>query len=116
MRQMIKAALAASAILLTVGPASGGARGTTVLIAPQQTVELPRHQAVIVSRPFLHHRELFIPPGVAVPSVFVPFRAFHRGFGHVIVFVDPANSVVWPSGFWCWSGTAWAWIPQTIAW
>lgn len=92
-------------------------RGPTVVVAPQQTFILPNHQAVIVAEPFpVVQRPFFIPGGVVVPVAFVPFRAFHHRLGHVIVFINPATAVVWPSAFWWRSGGAWAWVPQTIVW
>ena len=89
MKHIIATALTATALLLSVEPAHGlgrmGAttgRGTSVVVAPQQTFLISNHQAVIVPRPFLFpQRGFFISAGVAAPSGFVAFRTFHqRGF------------------------------------
>jgi hypothetical protein len=120
MKHIVTATLTVSALLLAVVPAIGGGgvagmggHGTRVLVAPQQTVVVSPQEAVITPRPFLVvQREAFVPAGVVVPGTFAAFRGFHHRFGHVIVFVDPRTGLVWPSGFWAWSGTAWVWIPQ----
>ena len=124
MKYIIATALTATALLLAVEPAHGMGKmgGTTghptpVVVAPQQTLLLSNHQAVIVPRPFLFpQRGFVISNGVATPSGFVAFRTFHHHFGHVIVFVNPSTFVVWPSGFWWWSGAQWTWAAQTIVW
>jgi len=104
MKHIVTATLTVSVLLLAVVPAIGGGgvggmggHGTRVLVAPQQTVV---------------ERELFVPAGVVVPATFATFRGFHHHFGHIIVFVDPRTGLVWPAGFWAWSGTAWVWIAQ----
>jgi hypothetical protein len=116
-------ALTATILLLAVGPAhafgriGGAAGGGPVVVAPQQTFQLSNHQAVIVPRPFASPQGgFFIPAGIAGPAGFVPFRAFHRHFGHVIAFAHPVTFVVSPVGFWWWNGTGWAWIAQPIVW
>jgi hypothetical protein len=116
MREITCAALTVSVLLPGAVPTDAWG-GPTVVVAPQQTFILANRQAVIVAEPFpVVQRPFFIPRGVVVPVAFVPYRAFHHRLGHVIVFIDPATAVVWPSGFWWWSGTAWAWAPQTIVW
>src|SRR5262249_23577595 len=123
MKYIIATALTATALLLSVEPAhglggmGGTTRGTPVVVAPQQTFLPSNHQAAIVPRPSLFpQRGFFISTGVAAPSGFVAFRTFHHHFGHVIVFVNPHTFVVWPSGFWWWSGAQWTWAAQTIVW
>jgi len=120
MKHVVTAMLTVSALLLAVVPAVGGGgvgamggHGSRVLVAPQQTVVVSPQEAVITPRPFLVvQREVLVPAGVVVPGTLVAFRGFHQHFGHIIVFVDPRSGLVWPSGFWAWSGTAWVWIPQ----
>lgn len=117
-------ALTATTLLLAVGPAHAFGRmggvtggGASVLVAPQQTFQLPNHQAVIVPRPFASPQGVFfVPAGITGPSGFVPFHAFHRHFGHVIAFAHPVTFVVSPAGFWWWNGAGWAWIAQPIVW
>lgn len=124
MKHVVATAVAATALLLAVESAHGFGRmgGTTghgapVVVAPQQTFQLPNHQAVIVPRPFAFPQGAsVIPAGVTVPSGFVPFLAFHRHFGHVIAFAHPVTFVISPVGFWWWSGTGWTWVAQPIAW
>jgi hypothetical protein len=80
-------------------------RGTSVVVAPQQTFFFRTTKRVIVPRPFLFRQHgFFISARAAAPSGFVAFTTFHHHFGHVIVFVNPSTFVVWPSGFWWWSG------------
>ena len=120
MKHIVSATLTVSALLFAAVPAIGGVgvgtmggHGGRVLVAPQQTVVVSPQEAVITPRPFLVvQREVFVPTGVVVPGAFVAFRGFHHHFGHVIVFVDPRTGLLWPSGFWAWSGAAWVWIPQ----
>ena len=91
--------------------------GPTVAVAPQQTFVLANRQTVIVAQPFpIAQRALFVPRGLAVPTTFIPCQAVHRRFGNVVVFIDPAASLMWAEGFWWWNGVAWAWVGETLVW
>jgi hypothetical protein len=125
---------ALAVVLLLVGAVSpsrawgGGAQGSAVVVAPKSfavspgIITPPRafitpHSPAVLGRPgFVAQRQLFVPSGVVVPVAFVPFRTVHRHLGPVVVFVNPRTTAVWTSGFWCWRGAGWAWVPRTIVW
>jgi hypothetical protein len=124
MKRIIVTALTATALLLSVVPAHGmgkmggtAGRGTSVVVAPQQTFLLSNHQAVIVPRPFLFPQQgFFISAGVAAPSGFMAFRTFHHHFGHVIVSSTPAHSWCGRPVFGGGAGLGGHWAAQTIVW